>query len=63
MMLILASDLLRRLYVIWTYGRRVNEVGLTFSFEVLSTGFTAYHTCLRLNPFSQKVVFRNYNSS
>jgi hypothetical protein len=36
-----ASITLRQRCVVWTYGRRVTEVGLSFDLEVLTVGFRA----------------------
>jgi hypothetical protein len=42
LMLCLATILLRRVYVVWTYGRRTTEVGLSLGLEVLTLGLRLY---------------------
>jgi hypothetical protein len=45
LMLCLASILLRRPYVVWTYGRRATEVGLSLGLEVITLGSRARCIC------------------
>jgi hypothetical protein len=59
LVLCLANMLLRWLYVVWTYGRRVTEVGLSFSLEAFTVRLRACCICVRLYPFFLKVVLRN----
>jgi hypothetical protein len=64
LILCLANILLSRPYVVWTNGRRANEVGLSVGLEVLTVGLRAQLICfILLQSFSLKVVFRNSNSS
>jgi hypothetical protein len=57
--LCLATNLLSRQYVVWTYGRRATEVGLSVGLEVLTAGLSAQLICLILQSFSLEVVLRN----
>jgi hypothetical protein len=45
LMLCLPSILLRWPHVVWTYGRRVTEVGLSLDWEVLTFGLRARCIC------------------
>ena len=49
--------------VIWTYGSRTTEVGLSLGCVVRTSGLRARLICMILQPFSPKVVLRNSNSS
>jgi hypothetical protein len=62
LMLRLVSILLKRPYVVWTYGRRVTEVGLSLGLEILTVGLRARCICLWLYRISLKVVLRNSKS-
>jgi len=62
-MLRLANILLSRPYVVWTYGKRANEVGLSVGLEVLTAGLRTQLICLIVQSFSLKVVLRNSNAS
>jgi len=48
----LASIVLSRLYVVWTYGRRAIEVGFSFSLDFVNAGWMARRTCFRPYPYS-----------
>jgi hypothetical protein len=62
LMLYLTSILLRRHYVVWTYGRKATEVGLSIGLEVHTLELRARCISRRLYPFSLKEVLRNSNS-
>ena len=51
------------LYVIWTYGRTVTEVGFSTGLEVLTDDLRTCHICVILYPFSLNMVLGNSNSS